>query len=76
MTETNSRILIALIAIVIFWAAIAGAIAIVEYKQPEKDLYYFSIVDSSMIVYDGDDNYIGTTQLSGNIDSLLVDYYE
>jgi hypothetical protein len=44
--------------------------------EQKPTLFYFTISDSSMTVYDSDDNYIGSTSLPENLDSLLVDYYE
>jgi hypothetical protein len=44
--------------------------------EQEPTLFYFTISDSSMTVYDSDDNHIGSTSLPKNLDSLLVDYYE
>ena len=37
--------------------------------------FQFVVTDSVMSVYDGDE-YVGTVKIQGQLDSLLVDYFE
>jgi|688.fasta_scaffold50822_4 hypothetical protein len=77
MRITKSDLLLFFCSIVVAFMTYSVYNTEMEYRERnKKTFYHFTIIDSSMVLYDEEDNYIGSTQLSGNIDSLLVDYYE
>lgn len=77
MKDTLSQLLLFIVLIIglSYGASLADSYINRELKQ-ETTLFYFTVSDSSMTVYDSDDNHIGSTSLPKNLDSLLVDYYE
>lgn len=77
MRITKSDLLLFFCGIVVAFMTYSVYNTEMEYRERnKKTFYHFTIIDSSMVLYDEEDNYIGSTRLSGNIDSLLVDYYE